>query len=134
MADILKNVDAASIDIKAASADEASRHAASSINTRLIIVAAPPGVYACTGVAQAFGQQPLALVGALLHDGVAGPVLLARVPAPLARVGAGGTGLRALQARLDALGERAFTFFAVPPRVRGMGTFPVRAFALAAYS
>ncbi len=30
---------------------------------------------------------------------------------------------------LEALGERAFTFFAVPPRVRGMGTFAVRAFA-----
>jgi len=31
---------------------------------------------------------------------------------------------------LDALGDRDFTFFAVPPRVRGMGTFPVRAFAV----
>ena len=30
---------------------------------------------------------------------------------------------------LDALGDRPFTFFAVPARVRGMGTFPVRAFA-----
>jgi arylformamidase len=30
---------------------------------------------------------------------------------------------------LDALGDRAFTFFAVPAPVRGMGTFPVRAFA-----
>ena len=30
---------------------------------------------------------------------------------------------------LDALGDAPFTFFAVPPRVRGMGTFPVRAFA-----
>jgi arylformamidase len=30
---------------------------------------------------------------------------------------------------LEALGERPFTFFAVPARVRGMGTFTVRAFA-----
>lgn len=30
---------------------------------------------------------------------------------------------------LEALPEGGFTFFAVPPRVRGMGTFPVRAFA-----
>ena len=30
---------------------------------------------------------------------------------------------------LSALEGRSFTFFAVPPRVRGMGTFPVRAFA-----
>jgi arylformamidase len=30
---------------------------------------------------------------------------------------------------LDALGDRAFTFFAVPPPIRGLGTFPVRAFA-----
>ena len=30
---------------------------------------------------------------------------------------------------LDAIGDRPFTFFAVPPRVRGMGTFPVRVFA-----
>jgi kynurenine formamidase len=30
---------------------------------------------------------------------------------------------------LDALRGRAFTFFAVPAPVRGMGTFPVRAFA-----
>jgi arylformamidase len=32
---------------------------------------------------------------------------------------------------LDALVGRNFRFFAVPPRVRGMGTFPVRAFAIA---
>jgi arylformamidase len=31
---------------------------------------------------------------------------------------------------LDAVGERPFTFFAVPVKVRGMGSFPVRAFAL----
>jgi arylformamidase len=31
--------------------------------------------------------------------------------------------------RLDALPERGFRFSAVPPKVRGMGTFPVRAFA-----
>jgi len=31
---------------------------------------------------------------------------------------------------LSALPARGFRFFAVPPRVRGMGTFPVRAFAL----
>ncbi|MBM3140523.1 MAG: cyclase family protein [Chloroflexi bacterium] len=31
---------------------------------------------------------------------------------------------------LEALPERGFRFFAVPPRVRGVGTFPVRAFAL----
>ena len=30
---------------------------------------------------------------------------------------------------LDAIGNRAFTFFAVPAPVRGMGTFAVRAFA-----
>ena len=30
---------------------------------------------------------------------------------------------------LDALPDRGFTFFAVPPRVKGMGSFPVRAFA-----
>jgi kynurenine formamidase len=33
-------------------------------------------------------------------------------------------------ARLSALPAAGFRFFAVPPRVRGMGTFPVRAFAL----
>lgn len=32
---------------------------------------------------------------------------------------------------LGSLAGREFTFFAVPPRVRGMGTFPVRAFAAA---
>jgi len=31
---------------------------------------------------------------------------------------------------LDALTNQAFTFFAVPAPVRGMGTFPVRAFAV----
>jgi arylformamidase len=31
---------------------------------------------------------------------------------------------------LDQLPEQGFTFFAVPVKVRGMGTFPVRAFAL----
>ncbi|HYR28130.1 MAG TPA: cyclase family protein [Thermoanaerobaculia bacterium] len=31
---------------------------------------------------------------------------------------------------LANLGDRPFTFFAVPPRVRGMGTFSVRAFAV----
>lgn len=31
---------------------------------------------------------------------------------------------------LDALPESGFTFYAVPPKVKGMGTFPVRAFAL----
>jgi arylformamidase len=30
---------------------------------------------------------------------------------------------------LGALPDRGFTFFAVPPRVKGMGSFPVRAFA-----
>lgn len=33
---------------------------------------------------------------------------------------------------LEALPETVFRFFATPPRVRGMGTFPVRAFALVA--
>jgi arylformamidase len=32
---------------------------------------------------------------------------------------------------LAALPDRDFTFFAVPPRVKGMGSFPVRAFARA---
>lgn len=32
--------------------------------------------------------------------------------------------------RLDEIGDRPFTFFAVPPAVVGMGTFPVRAFAM----
>jgi arylformamidase len=32
--------------------------------------------------------------------------------------------------RLDALPEEGFRFFAVPVKVRGMGTFPVRAFAM----
>jgi len=32
---------------------------------------------------------------------------------------------------LGALPERDFRFFAVPPRVKGMGSFPVRAFAIA---
>jgi arylformamidase len=31
--------------------------------------------------------------------------------------------------RLDALPERDFTFSAVPPKIRGLGTFPVRAHA-----
>ncbi|HET9387817.1 MAG TPA: cyclase family protein [Gemmatimonadales bacterium] len=31
---------------------------------------------------------------------------------------------------LESLPETAFRFFAVPPRVKGMGSFPVRAFAL----
>jgi kynurenine formamidase len=31
---------------------------------------------------------------------------------------------------LDALPDAGFRFFAVPPKVRGMGTFPVRAYAL----
>lgn len=31
---------------------------------------------------------------------------------------------------LDELPDEGFRFFAVPPRVRGMGTFPVRAFGL----
>jgi arylformamidase len=33
---------------------------------------------------------------------------------------------------LDGIGERPFTFFAVPPAIRGMGTFPVRALAVMA--
>jgi kynurenine formamidase len=33
---------------------------------------------------------------------------------------------------LDKIGGRPFTFFAVPPAVRGMGTFPVRALAVIA--
>jgi kynurenine formamidase len=32
--------------------------------------------------------------------------------------------------KLAALPDSGFTFFAVPPRVKGMGSFPVRAFAL----
>jgi arylformamidase len=32
--------------------------------------------------------------------------------------------------RLGELPERDFRFFAVPPKVKGMGTFPVRAFAI----
>ena len=32
---------------------------------------------------------------------------------------------------LESLPEAGFRFFAVPPRVKGMGSFPVRAFALA---
>jgi kynurenine formamidase len=31
---------------------------------------------------------------------------------------------------LQAIANRPFTFFAVPPRIRGMGTFTVRAFAM----
>ncbi len=31
---------------------------------------------------------------------------------------------------LDGIAGRAFTFFAVPPAIRGMGTFPVRALAV----
>jgi kynurenine formamidase len=31
---------------------------------------------------------------------------------------------------LAALPRRGFRFFAVPPRIEGMGTFPVRAFAI----
>ncbi len=31
---------------------------------------------------------------------------------------------------LSALGNRNFTFTAVPPKIKGMGTFPVRAFAI----
>ena len=31
---------------------------------------------------------------------------------------------------LEALPPTGWRFFAVPPRIRGMGTFPVRAFAL----
>jgi kynurenine formamidase len=31
---------------------------------------------------------------------------------------------------LEELPVDGFTFFAVPPRVAGMGTFPVRAFAM----
>ena len=30
---------------------------------------------------------------------------------------------------LDALPERGFRFTAAPPKIEGMGTFPVRAFA-----
>ena len=33
--------------------------------------------------------------------------------------------------RLSALPDGGFRFFAVPPRVKGMGSFPVRAFAIA---
>lgn len=32
--------------------------------------------------------------------------------------------------RLDQLPDRGFRFHAAPPRVEGMGTFPVRAFAV----
>jgi kynurenine formamidase len=32
--------------------------------------------------------------------------------------------------RLDQLGDRSFSFFAVPPAIAGMGTFPVRALAI----
>jgi len=32
--------------------------------------------------------------------------------------------------RLSALPDRGFRFFAVPPRIKGMGSFPVRAFAI----
>jgi kynurenine formamidase len=31
---------------------------------------------------------------------------------------------------LDRIGDRPFSFFAVPPAIRGMGTFPVRALAV----
>ena len=34
--------------------------------------------------------------------------------------------------RLGEIGGRPFTFFAVPPAVAGMGTFPVRALAIVA--
>ena len=32
--------------------------------------------------------------------------------------------------RLDELPDAGFRFYAVPPRVKGMGSFPVRAFAV----
>jgi kynurenine formamidase len=32
--------------------------------------------------------------------------------------------------KLAALPDSGFRFFAVPPRVKGMGSFPVRAFAI----
>jgi kynurenine formamidase len=31
---------------------------------------------------------------------------------------------------LDRLPDQGFRFFAVPPKIRGMGTFPVRAHAV----
>jgi kynurenine formamidase len=34
--------------------------------------------------------------------------------------------------RLDLLPETEFKFFAIPPKIKGMGTFPVRAFAIVA--
>jgi kynurenine formamidase len=34
--------------------------------------------------------------------------------------------------RLDALPATGARFFAAPPKVRGLGTFPVRAFAMLA--
>jgi kynurenine formamidase len=36
--------------------------------------------------------------------------------------------------RLDLLVGRPFRFFAAPPKVRGMGTFPVRAVAILDHS
>jgi kynurenine formamidase len=33
---------------------------------------------------------------------------------------------------VDRIGGRPFTFVAVPPAIRGMGTFPVRALAVIA--
>jgi arylformamidase len=42
----------------------------------------------------------------------------------------GGVAIVEHMTNLGALPEHGFRFFAVPPRVKGMGSFPVRAFAL----
>lgn len=43
----------------------------------------------------------------------------------------GGVAIVEHMTNLSALPDHGFRFFAVPPRVRGMGSFPVRAFAIA---
>ena len=42
----------------------------------------------------------------------------------------GGVAIVEHMTNLAALPDTGFRFFAVPPRVKGMGSFPVRAFAL----
>jgi len=87
----------------------------------------PVHPYIATDAAEALAAAGAALVGidSVNVDGTS----TGERPVHTALLGAGMPVVEHLT-RLEELGDRPFTFTAVPPAIAGLGTFPVRAFAV----
>ncbi len=90
----------------------------------------PDHPYLTTAAAQALADGGAALVGIdSVNIDDTSPAAAGRRPVHSVLLAAGIPIVEHLRG-LEQLGAAAFTFFAVPVKVRGMGTFPVRAFAV----